>query len=97
LSGASYDVVLDAVGGLKSPPPRESVERVLAPSGRYVSVDETRPRFTQADLAELAHLCGAGALRPVIDRIYPLAQIAEAHAYVDLGHKRGNVILSMDQ
>ena len=95
-SDAKYDVVLDAVGSLRKPPPRESVERVLAPGGVHVSVDETMPRFTQPDLDELARLCEAGSLRPVIDRMYPLAQIAEAHAYVDQGHKRGNVILTMD-
>ena len=95
-SDARYDVVLDAVGGLRKPPPRESVERVLAPGGVYVSVDETMPRFTQPDLDELARLCEEGSLRPVIDRLYPLARIAEAHAYVDQGHKRGNVILTMD-
>ena len=96
-SGASYDVVFDAVGALKSPPPRPAVEWVLAPGGAYISVDETMPRFTQADLEQLAGLCEAGVLMPVIDRTYPLDQIAEAHAYVDKGHKRGNVILSMDR
>lgn len=95
-SEAKYDVVLDAVGGLRKPPPRRSVERVLAPGGVYVSVDEAMPRFTQPDLDELARLCEEGSLRPVIDRVYPLAQIAEGHAYVDQGHKRGNVILTMD-
>lgn len=46
------------------------------------------------DLAELAALADAGILRPVIDRIYPLAQIAEAHEYVDVGHKQGSVVIS---
>ena len=45
------------------------------------------------DLAELASLADAGILVPVIDRIYPLAQIAEAHAYVDGGHKQGGVVI----
>lgn len=92
-SSVSYDVVLDAVGGLKNPPSREAVAKALAPGGVYVSVDETTPRFTQADLDELAGLAAKGSLKPVIDRTYPLELIAEAHAYVDRGHKRGNVIL----
>lgn len=46
------------------------------------------------DLAELASLADAGILVPVIDRIYPLAQIAEAHEYVDGGHKQGSVVIN---
>ena len=92
-SDVAYDAVLDAVGGLKNPPPKERVARVLTPGGVYVSVDETMPRFTQTDLEDLARLAAEGSLKPVIDRTYPLDRIAEAHAYVDQGHKRGNVIL----
>ena len=94
-SSTKYDVVLDAVGSLKKPPSKEAVGNVLAPGGVYVSVDEAMPRFAQADLDELRQLASAGTLRPVIDRTYSLGQIAEAHAYVDLGHKRGNVIIVM--
>lgn len=47
------------------------------------------------DLQLLAALAEAGQYRPVIDRSYPLADAAEAHAYVDTGHKRGNVVLSV--
>lgn len=46
------------------------------------------------DLAELAAWAEAGILVPVIDRIYPLAQIVEAHEYVDGGHKKGSVIIN---
>ena len=88
-----YDVVLDAVGGLKHPPSREAVTRVLTSGGVYASVDETSPSFSQVDLDELARLCEDGSFKPVVDRTYPLDEAAAAHAYVDQGHKRGNVIL----
>lgn len=48
---------------------------------------------TAALLAEVAHLASDGTLRPVIDRTFPLADVAQAHARVDTGHKRGAVIL----
>ena len=41
------------------------------------------------------HLFRAGALRPVIDATFPLARVAEAHARVDSGHKRGSVVLAL--
>jgi NADPH:quinone reductase-like Zn-dependent oxidoreductase len=48
------------------------------------------------DLRSLAELAEAGEFAPVIDRVYPLEQIAEAHRYVDTGRKRGNVVISID-
>lgn len=41
----------------------------------------------------LAELAAAGAFKPVIDRIYPLEKIVEAHAYVDTGRKKGSVVI----
>lgn len=51
--------------------------------------------FRSEDLAYLAELLEAGTIRPVIDRSYPLDRAAEAHAYVDQGHKTGNVVLTV--
>ncbi|MFC7029273.1 NAD(P)-dependent alcohol dehydrogenase [Halomicroarcula sp. GCM10025710] len=47
-------------------------------------------------LEELRGLLDAGEIRSVIGRRYPLAEIAEAHRYVDTGHKRGTAIVTID-
>ncbi len=48
------------------------------------------------DLLFLRTLAESGAFKPVIDRTYPFARIADSHAYVDTGRKRGNVVIALD-
>jgi len=44
-------------------------------------------------LAHLARLTESGALRPIIDRVYPLEEIAEAHRYSESGRARGKIVI----
>jgi NADPH:quinone reductase-like Zn-dependent oxidoreductase len=85
-----YDLVFDAVG--KSS--RSKWKGSLKKGGTYISVMSSG-RLMAGDLSFLKGLIEAGKLRPVIDRRYPLEQIVEAHHYVEQGHKKGNVVITV--
>jgi NADPH:quinone reductase-like Zn-dependent oxidoreductase len=93
--GVRYDVVFDAAGKAKTSRCKLQCKEALSPSGIYLSVDEGRPEIRADGLVFLNELIEAGTLRAVIDRRYPLAQIAEAHRYVETGHKKGNVVITV--
>jgi len=90
-----YDLIFDAVGKRKSAAPLRLCHRALAPGGACVSVDDGTPKLRREDLVLLSELATKGEIRPVIDRTYALDEIVEAHTYVDNGHKRGNVVITV--
>jgi NADPH:quinone reductase-like Zn-dependent oxidoreductase len=92
-SGETYDVVFDAVGKLS---PAHG-KKALKPGGVYINVHADSDGGEKLEnLLLLKELIEAGKLKPVIDRVYPLEQIVEAHRYVEQGHKKGNVVITVE-
>jgi len=92
----TYDFVLDAVGENKSSELKVQCRKVLNHNGKYVSVDDGNVKLHSEYLVQLKEFIEAGHIKAVIDRCYPLEQIVEAHRYVDKGHKKGNVVITVE-
>lgn len=106
-SGESYDIVLDAVGNI----PLSRCKNMLKRRGKLISINSgllvtlsgiwKKEMITgvagesKEHLELLKNLVMNGDIKPVIDRVYPLERIVEAHEYVDEGHKKGNVVISV--
>jgi len=93
-SGKTYDVVFDAVG--KASP--SQCKKALKMEGIYLNVNKDSgdgKDLEVEDLLFLKKVIEAGNLKSVIDRTYPLEEIVEAHKYVDKGHKKGNVVITI--
>jgi len=87
-----FDIVFDAVGKIN----KSISKKLLNPKGRYISVlTSGHAQGGSTELNYLTELAEKNYLKPVIDKCYTLEQMVEAHRYVDKGHKKGNVIVTV--
>jgi len=109
--GEIYDVIFDVVGKISFSRSDKSLKQngtyLLANPGSqmvrglWTSMTRSKKVIMEAasgtieDLVFLRELIEAGKIKSVIDRTYPLAQIAEAHSYVETGQKKGNVVITV--
>jgi NADPH:quinone reductase-like Zn-dependent oxidoreductase len=85
-----YDFIFDAVHKA----PRSRIKKLLKENGIFRSAHSPAD-IKPDDLKFLKKLIEDGKLRSAIDRTYPLEEIVEAHRYVDKGHKKGNVVITV--
>jgi NADPH:quinone reductase-like Zn-dependent oxidoreductase len=76
------------------PIPNIQMLRVQMTSGKKIVLSGNAPE-TAEGLNFIRELVEAGELKPVIDKIYPLEEIVEAHRYAEKGHKKGNVAITV--
>lgn len=91
----TYKYVIDAVGNSKTSKLKEKSKKALKSNGKYISIDHGIPLTPKAAFFNLKTLVEQGKITPVVDSIYPLNKMVEAHTYVEMGHKRGNVVITI--
>ena len=91
----TVDVIFDAVGKMET----EARMKALKPDGIYLDVLKATDslKLHIDDLLYLKTLTEEGKLKTVIDRTYALEDMVEAHRYVEQGHKKGNVVITVAQ
>jgi len=88
-----FDIVFDAVGKIN----KSTGEKLIMEKGNYISVMTSgHAQGGSTELNYLTELVEKDYLKPVIDKCYPFEQIVEAHRYVEKGHKKGNVVISLN-
>jgi len=88
-----FDVIFDTVGKF----PRSKAQKLLAEGGRYVSTHSSPVKEKQEYLSLIRELAEKGTIKAVIDQVYPLEKIRDAHAYVETGRKKGNVVVQINR
>jgi NADPH:quinone reductase-like Zn-dependent oxidoreductase len=89
---AKFDIVFDAVGKTK----KKDTAQILKSGGKYLTVggmDVAKEKKEQLEI--LGQLFDRGEIRAIIDKVYSLDEIVEAHRYVDSERKKGNVVLNI--
>jgi NADPH:quinone reductase-like Zn-dependent oxidoreductase len=90
-----YDFILDSVGILKTSKLKQSIKNALSPNGKYASIGDRALKLSSQRLNQIKEYVELGYIKPVIDKCFPLEEMAEAHRYVEKGHKKGGVAISV--
>ena len=92
----AYDLVLDSVGKARTSELKQTCRSLMSDNRKFVSIDDSALILNSDRLNRIRELVEAGIVRPITDRCFPFAQIIDAHRYVERGHKRGNVAITVN-
>jgi NADPH:quinone reductase-like Zn-dependent oxidoreductase len=92
----AYDVALDAVGKARTSELKEACRARMSDKQKFFSIDDGALICSSDRLNRIRELVEAGVIRPITDRCFPFDQIIDAHRYVELGHKKGNVAITVN-
>jgi NADPH:quinone reductase-like Zn-dependent oxidoreductase len=93
--GIYYDFMLDSVGKIKTSKLKIACKKALSPNGKYVSIDNGDLLLDSQRLNKICEYIESESIKPVLDKCYKLDEIVEAHRYVEKGHKKGGVSISV--
>jgi NADPH:quinone reductase-like Zn-dependent oxidoreductase len=99
-AGTKFDFILNSVGNgpdgkIRTSPLYEECKKALSKNGKCVSINNGALKLDSKRLDFLTKLIEEGKIKPIIDKIYPLEKIVEAHQYVEGGHKKGGVAIKI--
>ncbi|MDI9310807.1 MAG: NAD(P)-dependent alcohol dehydrogenase [Limnohabitans sp.] len=91
---SKFDIIFDCVGKMD----KKIAKKLLSSSGKFVTVDSLDvAKESKTHLELLKKWFEHKKIKSIIDKIFPLEEIIQAHEYVDKGHKKGNVIITIEQ
>ena len=96
-ANTNFDLILDAVGRWKDSKFKQKCKKALTADGKYISVDDGSPKANTDDMELINDIVKEGKFKAVIDRYYSLEEMVDAHRYVDQGHKKGNVVITIQK
>lgn len=92
-----YHVIFDCVGKAKTSSLKEACKDHVIDKEDFISIDDAALILSSDRLDRVARLVESKIITPVNDRMYSFEQMVEAHEYVELGHKKGNVAVTVTE